>query len=182
MKKILDSLGLEAVNAGTWYGSESSEDTAADLIESLNPATGEVIASVRSTSTAEFERLMKMATDSYQTWRKIPAPIRGNAVRLIGNALRDNKDALGNLVSLENGKIKAEGDGVRQYDALRAATAPHVRAMAPAGNHRHDHRIQLPGRCLGVELLHRCNLRQREHLETIIKCCVMRHSGAENRQ
>jgi len=111
MKKILDSLGLEAVNAGTWYGSESSEDTAADLIESLNPATGEVIASVRSTSTAEFERLMKMATDSYQTWRKIPAPIRGNAVRLIGNALRDNKDALGNLVSLENGKIKAEGDG-----------------------------------------------------------------------
>ena len=111
MKTILDSLGVEAVNAGTWYGSESSEDTSAELIESINPATGEVIASVRSTSTAEFERLMKMATDSYQTWRTIPAPVRGNAVRLIGNALRDNKDALGSLVSLENGKIKAEGDG-----------------------------------------------------------------------
>ncbi len=111
MKKILDSLSLEAVNAGTWYGSESSEDTSAELIESINPANGEVIASVRSTSTAEYERLMKMATESYQTWRKIPAPVRGNAVRLIGNALRDNKDALGNLVALENGKIKAEGDG-----------------------------------------------------------------------
>ena len=111
MKTILDSLGVEAVNAGTWYGSESSEDTSAELIESINPATGEVIASVRSTSTAEFERLMKMATESYQTWRTIPAPVRGNAVRLIGNALRDNKDALGSLVSLENGKIKAEGDG-----------------------------------------------------------------------
>jgi len=197
MKRILDSLGLEAVNAGTWYGSESSEDTSADLIESMNPATGEVIASVRSTSTAEFERLMKMATDSYQTWRKIPAPIRGNAVRLIGNALRDNKDALGNLVSLENGKIKAEGDGevqemidigrpvahaVRQYDALGATTASYVRAMALAGDHRHDHCIQFSGRCLGVELLHRGYLRQREHLETIIKCCVVWHRSAENRQ
>ncbi len=105
MKRILDSLGIETVNAGTWYGSESSEDASAELIESINPATGEVIASVRSTSTAEFERLMKMATESYQTWRTIPAPVRGNAVRLIGNALRDNKDALGSLVSLENGKI-----------------------------------------------------------------------------
>ena len=111
MNRILDSLGLEAVNPGTWYGSESSEDTSAELIESINPANGEVIASVRSTGTAEYERLLTMATESFQTWRKIPAPVRGNAVRLIGNALRDNKDALGSLVSLENGKIKAEGDG-----------------------------------------------------------------------
>jgi aldehyde dehydrogenase (NAD+) len=111
MKRILDSLGLDAVNPGTWYGSESSEDTSGELIESINPANGEVIASVRSTGTAEYERLLTMATESFQTWRKIPAPVRGNAVRLIGNALRDNKDALGSLVSLENGKIKAEGDG-----------------------------------------------------------------------
>jgi aldehyde dehydrogenase (NAD+) len=106
MKRILDSLGLDAVNPGTWYGSESSEDTSGELIESINPANGEVIASVRSTGTAEYERLLTMATESFQTWRKIPAPVRG-----IGNALRDNKDALGSLVSLENGKIKAEGDG-----------------------------------------------------------------------
>ena len=111
MKRILDSLGLDAVNPGTWYGSESSEDTSGELIKSINPANGEVIASVRSTGTAEYERLLTMATESFQTWRKIPAPVRGNAVRLIGNALRDNKDALGSLVSLENGKIKAEGDG-----------------------------------------------------------------------
>jgi aldehyde dehydrogenase (NAD+) len=142
MKRILDSLGLDAVNPGTWYGSESSEDTSGELIESINPANGEVIASVRSTGTAEYERLLTMATESFQTWRKIPAPVRGNAVRLIGNALRDNKDALGSLVSLENGKIKAEGDGeVRQHDAFGATTASDVRAMAPARDHRHDHRF-----------------------------------------
>ena len=111
MQKILDSLGLDAVNAGTWYGSESSEDSAAKLIESVNPANGESIASVRSTSTTEYERLISMAEESFRTWRTIPAPVRGNAVRLIGNALRDHKDALGSLVTLEMGKIKAEGDG-----------------------------------------------------------------------
>ncbi len=111
MKKILHSLGLDAVNPGTWYGNDSSADESAGLIESLNPATGELIASVRSTSAAEYERLITMAAESFRTWRSIPAPVRGNAVRLIGNALRDHKDALGSLVTLEMGKIKAEGDG-----------------------------------------------------------------------
>jgi aldehyde dehydrogenase (NAD+) len=111
MKNILDSLGLGAINAGTWYGDESSEDDSAALIESVNPATGEVIASVRSTTATEYDTLMQKAEESFQAWREMPAPARGNAVRLIGNALRDNKDALGSLVSLEMGKIKAEGDG-----------------------------------------------------------------------
>jgi aldehyde dehydrogenase (NAD+) len=111
MKDILDSLGLDAVNPGTWYGSESSEDTSAALIESVNPTTGDVIASVRSTTPTEYERVVTMAQESFQIWRRIPAPIRGNAVRLIGNALRDHCEALGSLVTLENGKIKAEGVG-----------------------------------------------------------------------
>jgi aldehyde dehydrogenase (NAD+) len=111
MKEILKSLGLDAVNPGTWYGAESSEDTSAPLIDSINPTTGEVIASVRSTTPAEYERVVKMAQESFQIWRTMPAPVRGNAVRLIGNALRDNCDALGSLVTLENGKIKAEGVG-----------------------------------------------------------------------
>jgi len=111
MKKILDSLGLEATNAGTWYGHESSEDTSAALIDSINPATGETIASVRCSTADEYERLINMAQESFRTWRMIPAPVRGNAVRLIGNALRDNLDALGSLVTLEMGKIKAEGVG-----------------------------------------------------------------------
>jgi aldehyde dehydrogenase (NAD+) len=110
-KKILDSLGLEAVNPGTWLGSESSEDDSARIVESINPSNGEVIASVRSTSDAEYERVVKAAQESFREWRMVPAPVRGEAIRHIGNALRDNKDALGSLVTLENGKIKAEGDG-----------------------------------------------------------------------
>ena len=110
-KKILDSLGLEAVNPGTWLGSQSSEDESARIVESINPANGEVIASVRSTSDAEYDRVVSAAQESFKEWRSIPAPVRGEAVRHIGNALRDHKDALGSLVTLEMGKIKAEGDG-----------------------------------------------------------------------
>lgn len=111
MKDILSSLGLETTNPGTWYGAESSEDSSAALIESYNPATDELIASVRSTTPAEYDALVTKAREAFVEWRKIPAPVRGNAVRLIGNALRDHLDALGSLVTMEMGKIKAEGVG-----------------------------------------------------------------------
>ena len=111
MQSILKELGLESVNAGTWYGPESSADNSTSIIESVNPATGDVIAGVRSTSQTEYERVIAKAQESFLTWRAVPAPVRGDAVRGIANALRKHKDALGSLVALENGKIKAEGDG-----------------------------------------------------------------------
>jgi aldehyde dehydrogenase (NAD+) len=111
MKEILEKLGIEAVNPGTWLGNEFLEDSSAALIESINPSTGDVIASVRSTTPAEYDEVVRRAQEAFAEWRTIPAPVRGNAVRLIGNALRENRDALGGLVTLENGKIKAEGIG-----------------------------------------------------------------------
>ena len=111
MQDILKKLGLAKINPGTWLGSTALEDPSGKLIESINPSTGEVIASVRSTTAADYERLVTQAREAFLEWRKVPAPVRGEAVRLIGNALRENKDALGSLVSLEMGKIKAEGDG-----------------------------------------------------------------------
>ncbi len=108
---ILEKLGLEPVNAGTWCGGEASEDAGADVIESRNPATGELIAGVRSSSASEYEQIVSLAQDAFLEWRKVPAPVRGEAVRRIGAALRDYKDPLGSLVTLEMGKIKAEGDG-----------------------------------------------------------------------
>ena len=111
MKDILDQLGLEAVNAGTWIGDQPLANEAAPLIDSLNPATNDVIASVRQTTDDEYERVMKQARESFATWRQVPAPVRGEAVRRIANALRKYKDPLGSLVTLEMGKIKAEGDG-----------------------------------------------------------------------
>ena len=111
MKKILERLGLDTTNPGTWSGPDAFESKKAPLIESMNPATNEVIAGVRSTTEAEYDRLIERAHEAFLEWRKVPAPVRGDAVRRLGDALRDNKDALGSLVSLENGKIKAEGDG-----------------------------------------------------------------------
>jgi aldehyde dehydrogenase (NAD+) len=111
MKNILERLGLDAVNDGTWIGDRSLADESAPLIDSVNPTTNEVIASVRQTTSAEYEQVIEQARASFDAWRKIPGPVRGEAVRRIGNALREHKDALGSLVTLEMGKIKAEGDG-----------------------------------------------------------------------
>jgi aldehyde dehydrogenase (NAD+) len=111
MNDILRRLGLEPVNPGTWSGSHPAASDSAPLIESLNPATGELIAAVRATTQAEYDRLVEAARAAFLEWRKVPAPVRGDAIRRLGVVLRDNKDALGSLVTLENGKIKAEGDG-----------------------------------------------------------------------
>jgi aldehyde dehydrogenase (NAD+) len=111
MQEILKQLGLEAVNDGTWLGHTSLADDAAPLIESINPTDNEVIASVRQTTQAEYEQVLVAAQESFKAWRQVPAPVRGEAVRRIGNGLRKHKDALGSLVTLEMGKIKAEGDG-----------------------------------------------------------------------
>jgi len=111
MQDILNRLGLSVTNPGTWLGATALEDKSAKLIESVNPANGELIATVRSTSADEYEQLVRQAREAFLEWRKVPAPLRGDAIRRIGSALRDHKDALGSLVTLEMGKIKAEGDG-----------------------------------------------------------------------
>ncbi|MEM8683098.1 MAG: aldehyde dehydrogenase family protein [Pseudomonadota bacterium] len=111
MKDILDSLGLKAENPGSWIGDTPLEDSAQPLIESLSPSDNTVIASVRSAAATDYERILDAAVASAEQWRRIPGPARGEAVRLIGEELRKHKDALGSLVTLEMGKIKAEGDG-----------------------------------------------------------------------
>jgi len=111
MKEILSKLGLEDINAGTWCGTQPIRSGKGAVIDSLNPATNERIAGVYSTTADEYEKVIAQAREAFGTWRMTPAPVRGDAVRRIGDALRDNKDALGSLVTLENGKIKAEGDG-----------------------------------------------------------------------
>ncbi len=111
MKEILSKLGLEDINAGTWCGAQPMQSGKGAVIDSLNPATNERIAGVYSTTADEYEKVIARAREAFGIWRMTPAPVRGDAVRRIGDALRDNKDALGSLVTLENGKIKAEGDG-----------------------------------------------------------------------
>ncbi len=110
--KILDSLGLKAENPGACFGpGQWSTTTDAGRIDSINPATGEVIASVNAASEADYERVLSQAVETARAWRQVPAPQRGEAVRLVTEALRKYKDPLGSLVSMEMGKIKPEGDG-----------------------------------------------------------------------
>ncbi|MBX3702746.1 MAG: aldehyde dehydrogenase family protein [Steroidobacteraceae bacterium] len=108
--EILSGLGLAEVNDGAWSGSWHADDRA-PLIDSVNPATGEVIARVRAAGERDYERVLASASEAFGSWRTVPAPVRGEAVRRMGDALRAKKDLLGSLVSLEMGKIKAEGDG-----------------------------------------------------------------------
>ncbi len=109
---ILNRLGIKDENSGGCYGPGnwiSSSD--AGQIESFNPSTKKIIASVNNCSNEDYRRIVKHSLESFKEWSKFPAPERGQFIREVGNALRDNKDALGSLVSMEMGKIKQEGDG-----------------------------------------------------------------------
>ena len=109
-KTFLRKLGLKKKNNGTWTGLKSSA-ASKTYIDSYSPVDGSLIGSVSVTSKKEYERVIKTAQKAFITWRQIPAPKRGEIVRQYGNALRDNKDALGRLVSYEMGKSLQEGWG-----------------------------------------------------------------------
>ena len=109
---FLKELGIEKNNFGSCGGpGKWNRTTSAGKIDSINPATGEVIATVNKCSEADYESIVHQSVTAFEEWRMIPAPKRGELVRLMANALREKKDALGSLVTLEMGKIKAEGDG-----------------------------------------------------------------------
>ncbi|HFB64489.1 MAG TPA: aldehyde dehydrogenase family protein [Aeromonadales bacterium] len=110
---LLNKLHIKPINFGTNFGSSTSwiTDTNRELVDSINPTTGETIAQVYASNEDDYETVLIQAEQAFLNWRKVPAPLRGELVRLIGEELRLHKDELGSLVSLEMGKIKAEGDG-----------------------------------------------------------------------
>src|SRR5215471_14506050 len=105
---VLKKLGLTPTNPGAfcgeWLGSGK-------LLESISPNDGRVLARVRTATPAEYEQVIGCAQKAFQTWQTLPAPKRGEVVRQLGNALRRHKSDLGRLVTLEAGKIIAEGQG-----------------------------------------------------------------------
>ena len=76
-----------------------------------SPIDGKVFAHVKYDSAVDAERKIAASSEAFKVWRTTPAPRRGELVRLLGNELRQHKEALGALVSLENGKIYQEGLG-----------------------------------------------------------------------
>ncbi len=111
MNAILKKLNLQEVNKGVCFGVDGWIDSEATPIVSLNPTTGEAIASVIPATAVSYEKIVSQAQAGFATWRNMPAPKRGLMIRDLGNALREYTEPLGELVSLEMGKIRAEGIG-----------------------------------------------------------------------
>ena len=112
MNDILKKLNINNENYGSCVGGENWFTTSDHgIIESINPTTGELIAKVYRCSESDYDKIVSASNDAFIEWKMVPAPKRGELIRLMGNALRENKDLLGSLVALEMGKIKAEGDG-----------------------------------------------------------------------
>lgn len=76
-----------------------------------SPLTGEIIARVKDTEPADVAEIIARADNAFLAWRSTPAPRRGEFVRLLGEELRAAKTALGELVTIEAGKIRSEGQG-----------------------------------------------------------------------
>lgn len=105
---FLNELGIEDMNLGgysdNWLGS-------GDDLDCITPVDGTLIAKVKQCNSDDYENILQKSTDIFKKWRMEPAPKRGEVVRNLANAFRENKAALGKLISWEMGKIQAEGEG-----------------------------------------------------------------------
>jgi aldehyde dehydrogenase (NAD+) len=112
MKSLLEKLSIQPVNAGASTGVDGwlMDKNGRELI-SYNPTTGEALAKVVQATPESYEKVASAAQTAFLKWRHLPAPKRGDLVRDLGNALREFKEPLGDLVTVEMGKIRAEGHG-----------------------------------------------------------------------
>lgn len=107
LEAIFTPLGLstQTVNSGVFNGKEWVQSSAS-VHESINPATGEVLAKVSFGTKQDYDVCVRNATLASKQWANTPAPVRGDLVGKLGDALRAKKQALGTLLSLEMGKIR----------------------------------------------------------------------------
>ena len=109
MESILQAFDLTGEQSGA--GSGHFLKCNGPVLPAISPITGQQVAAIRTAGVQEYETVAAQAASAFQTWRTMPAPQRGEIVRQIGEALRKHKKDLGALVSLETGKIRAEGEG-----------------------------------------------------------------------
>ena len=108
MQSVLEKLGLADVNDGVFDGEWRGGGA---KIDKISPIDGRRVASVRTASADDYDKAITRAHEAFLKWRTTPGPVRGETVRRLGNALRELKQELGQLVTLETGKIIAEGEG-----------------------------------------------------------------------
>ncbi len=107
--EILQALDIRKTEQGACTG--AWQTCSGDDLKAVSPVDGATIGTIRCAGPDDVETVIRRADDAFALWRTVPAPRRGDLVRRIGNALRDRKKELGALVSLEVGKIRAEGEG-----------------------------------------------------------------------
>ncbi len=108
-QEIFGALGLDSHNSGVFAGEWL--EPAGEQVEVINPTTGEPLATVGMASAEDYDRVAAHSAETFERWRLVPAPKRGQYVRRLGDALRENIEPLGALVTLEVGKILPEGIG-----------------------------------------------------------------------
>ncbi len=150
MNEILTGLGIEASNlggfCGDWMGSGPE-------LEVATPIDGSQLATVLQVTEEEYDTIVARAHQAFLQWRTVPAPRRGELVRQIGDRLRKVKDELGALVTLEMGKIRAEGEGEVQemIDICDFATGLSRQLYGlTIASERQDHRMMEQWNPLGV--------------------------------
>jgi aldehyde dehydrogenase (NAD+) len=112
MKALLHKLHLKETNPGAWSGPDGwLEDPNGQKLISYNPTTGEPIAAIIQATARTYDRVVETTAEAFKSWRLVPAPKRGLVVRDLGQALREAREPLGELVALEMGKIRVEGLG-----------------------------------------------------------------------
>lgn len=109
IQNTLKKLGIKKLNLGTSTGTHFFGKGAE--LSSFSPVNGKLIATVTTTSNEDYEKVIETAQEAFKIWRLIPAPKRGEIVRLFANKLRELKQPLGELVSYEMGKSLQEGLG-----------------------------------------------------------------------
>ncbi len=110
IRQALEQLGIKEINNGASTGAKWFE-TKGEIISSYSSSDGSLIGQIKQGTADDYEKIITTAQTAFKEWRMVPAPKRGEVVRQIGNALRENKEALGKLVSYEMGKIYQEGLG-----------------------------------------------------------------------
>src|SRR5438309_11365950 len=110
MKTTFEKLALREENPGVFAG-EWSRSRGSAKIDKISPIDGRRLASIQTASDDDYQTAVARAQEAFEKWRRTPGPVRGDTVRRLGNALRELKQELGQLITLETGKIIAEGEG-----------------------------------------------------------------------
>ena len=164
-----------------------------------SPIDGAEVACVRETTLAGMPAIIARSREAFLAWREVPAPRRGELVRLLGEELRAGKDRLGAVVTLEAGKIISEGPWrsagndrhlrlcgravspvARQNDLFRAPRPPNGRNLAPDGPLRRHHGVQFPGRGVVLECGAGAGMRRSGDLEAFGKDAAYRVGNDED--